>query len=72
MEKSLALTLKSTGKVLDCEVTIDYSEGKVVGADIKYTVPEGSIGNDTLRTDIAENISKALNISMESITVSVN
>lgn len=70
LEKLLAMTLKSTGKVLDCEVAIDYSEGKVVGADIKYTVPEGSIGNDTLQTDIVANISKALNISTESIAVS--
>ncbi len=72
LEKYLALMLKRTGKVLDCEVTIDYSENKVVGADIKYTVPESSIENDTLRTDISENISKALNISIESIAVSVN
>ncbi len=70
VEKTLALMLKRTGKVLDCEVDINYSESKIAGVDIKFTVPEGSIENDTLRTDISESISRALNISAESITVS--
>ena len=72
MEKQLALILERTGMVWDCEVDISYSESEIVGADIKITAPEGSIGNDNLRTDIAEAISKALNISTESITVSAD
>ena len=72
MEKQLALILERTGMVWDCEVDISYPESEIVGADIKITAPEGSIGNDTLRTDIAEAISKALNISTESITVSAD
>lgn len=72
LDNCLALMLKRTGKVLDCEVDIHYSERKIVGVDINCTVPEGSIGIDALQTDISESISKVLNISIESITVSVN
>ncbi len=72
LEKQLTLMLESTCKVSDCEVDIIYSESEIVGANIKVSVPEGGIGNDALRTDILEVVSKALDISTESITVSVN
>lgn len=71
-EKMLASMLERTSKVSDCEVDIIYSESEIVGVNIKFSVPEGGIRNDTLRTDISESISKALNISTESITVSID
>lgn len=72
MEKKLASMIERAYKFLDCEVDIGYSESEVLGVDIKFTVSEGSIVNDSLRTDISEVISKALDISTENIAVSAN
>lgn len=72
MEKKLASMIERAYKFLDCEVDIGYSESEVFGVDIKFTVPEGSIVNDSMRTDISEFISKALDISTENIAVSAN
>ena len=57
MEKKLASMIERAYKFLDCEVDIGYSESEVLGVDIKFTVSEGSIVNDSLRTDISEVIS---------------
>lgn len=72
MEKKLASMIERAYKFLDCEVDIGYSESEVLGVDIKFTVSEGSIVNDSMRTDISEVISKALDISTENIAVSAN
>lgn len=72
MEKKLASMIERTYKILDCEVDIGYSESEVLGVDIKFTVSEGNIVNDSMRTDISEVISKALDISTENIAVSAN
>lgn len=72
MEKKLASMIERAYKFLDCEVDIGYSESEVLGVDIKFTVPEDSIVNDSMRTDISEFISKALDISTENIAVSAN
>lgn len=72
LEKVLASMIESVFDVLDCEVDINYSESEILGADIKFTGPEGSIVNDSMRTAISECISKALEISTENITISVN
>lgn len=72
MEKKLASMIERAYKFLDCEVDIGYSESEVLGVDIKFTVPEGSIVNDSMRTDISEVISKALDIGTENIAVSAN
>lgn len=72
MEKKLASMIERTYKFLDCEVDIGYSESEVLGVDIKFTVSEGNIVNDSMRTDISEVISKALDISTENIAVSAN
>lgn len=71
LEKYLAMMLKRTCKALDCEVDINYLEGKIVGVGIDVAVSEESVGNDALKTDISDCISKALNVTRESIVVSV-
>ncbi len=70
LEKVLASMIERVFDVLDCEVDINYSESEIFGADIQFTVPGGSV-NDSMRTTIAECISKALEISTDNITISV-
>lgn len=71
LEKVLASMIERVFDVLDCEVDINYSESEIFGADIQFTVPGGSIVNDSMRTTISECISKALEISTDNITISV-
>ena len=71
LEKVLASMIERVFDVLDCEVDINYSESEIFGADIQFTVPGGSIVNDSMRTTISECSSKALEISTDNITISV-
>lgn len=72
LEKYLAMMLKRTCKTSDCKVDISHLEGKIVGVGIDVAVSEESVGNDALKTDISGCISKALNVTEESIAVSVH
>ena len=72
VEKFTAKMLNRTFESLDCEVDIDHAEGKIVGVSIDAAVSEDSVGNDALKTDISDCISRALNVTGECIAVSVH
>lgn len=71
VEKYLAVMLNRAFESLDCEVEIDHAEGKIVGVSIDAAVSEDSVGNDALKTDISDCVSRALNVTGECIVVSV-
>ena len=70
MEDIVVSVLESVDKIQECEADITWSEGEIVRVNLMVTVSAGNIGNDTLKTNIAKNISQFLDISTESITVS--
>lgn len=72
LEKYLAMMLNRSCKTSDCEVDINHLEGKIVGVGIDVAVSEESVGYDALKTDISDCISKALNVTEDSIAVSVH
>ena len=69
-EKLIVSALEHLPIIQGCEVNINWSESEIIGADIKVTMSAGNIGNDTMKTNIAENISKMLDISTENIAIS--
>ncbi len=59
----------SRDKIQWFEVDINWSESEIFGVDVKVTMSAGNIGEDTLKTDIAECLSRMLDISTESIVI---
>lgn len=68
--KHVTTVLERVDIIQSCEVNISWLEGEAVGADIKAAVAADSTGDDTLKSNIAECVSKMLDISTENIVIS--
>ena len=71
MENAVVSMLEKVDIIQKCEADISWSKGKADRADIKVTVSAGSIGNDTMKTNIEKNISKMLDVSTENVKVQI-
>ena len=71
LKKHITSVLEHIDTIGGCEAALNRAEGEIVGADVKVTMSAGSIGNDTLKTDITEGISKMLGIPSENIKLQI-
>lgn len=68
LEKTMAENIIDIDGIVDCEMHINYSDGEVDSVDVSIVTEAGE--NNFSETDILRYISKALEISVEDISLS--